>query len=367
MVTELEALVILSSTPQVGAIRVRALLQKFGSALAALNADIAEILALPEFSPKSLQMWGYWKKDSSWVYNIELANREGAEIIPFNSPQYPKRLLEIHDFPILLYVKGKIESVDQRSIAVIGTRHASIYGKEMAERISQELAAAGYTVVSGLARGVDTAAHRGALRGGRTLAVIGSGLADVYPHENIGLSKEIANHGALISEFPMNTPPDRLNFPQRNRIVSGMTMATLLIEAPLKSGAMITVEKALGQKRKVFALPGRADFDSFKGNHALIKSRQAQLIENATDVIKNFEDLLDLDLAGRSHSNVKNNVNITPEEKEFLAKWPNGELSIDELVQLSKLPVNKVNVLLMGLIMKKIVKEFRPGRLYIKT
>lgn len=362
--TERDALVILTSIPYLGSIKIRILIHHFGSALAALHADPEMIAELPDFGPKIMQGWNRWRSDKSWRQNLELAERYEAEIIPYTSEHYPKRLLEIPDHPVLLYVKGKITAADQRSIAVVGTRQASIYGNEMAEKMSYDLAAAGFTVVSGLARGIDTAAHYGALRSGRTIAVIGSGLADIYPQENVQLAKAIADKGALISEFPMATPPDRQNFPQRNRIVSGMTLGTLLIEAPQKSGAMITMDRAAMYKRKLFALPGRADSEGFRGNHYLIKNGQAQLVENAQDVINSFDNLFSL--AGCKPPVKSPIFQLENEEREFLRQLPSHELSIDEMMQITKLPVMKINVLLMSLILKKAVKEFA-GRIYKKS
>jgi DNA processing protein len=358
---ELEALIILTSIPHLGSIKIRFLIEYFGSALEALNANPAHIASLPDFGPKILNSWESWNKNNEWRNNIELAERLHANIISYKDPKYPKRLLEIPDHPVLLYIQGHLLPSDQRSIAIVGTRNASIYGKEMAEQFAHELAGAGFTIISGLARGIDTFAHSGALKSGRTIAVIGSGLANIYPQENKQLAESIIAKGALISEFPMNTPPDRQNFPQRNRIVSGMTLATLLIEAPVKSGAMITVDKSIAYNRKIFALPGRVDCEDFRGNHHLIKNGKAQLVENAQDVIAHFNDLFGL--APTNNRVVSPPVSLCEEELFFLRQLPNQEISIDELVQLTKLPVMKVNVMVMSLLLKKVLKEY-PGKVY---
>jgi len=364
-VKEIEALVILSAVPTLGPIKIRLLLNHFGSALQAIQADADAVRVLPGFGSRILENWGCWKKNKSWEKTLELADNQGVKIIPFTDKRYPKRLLDLPDAPILLYVKGDILPSDARSLAVVGTRHCGLYGSEMAEKISQDLAAAGFTVVSGLARGIDTAAHRGALRKGRTFAVIGSGLADIYPQENIPLSEKIALQGALISEFPMDAPPDRQNFPQRNRIVSGMTMGTVLVEAPLRSGAMITMEKAYSQERKLFAIPGRIDNDTFQGNHLLIKSGKAQLIENARDIIGSFEDLFGAQHNIVFHQTKETRVPLEFEEQQLLSKLPNEELTIDEMANLTKLPIIKLNVLLMSLVLKQAIKEY-PGKIYKK-
>lgn len=359
---ELEALVALTAIPYLGSVRVRLLLERFGSALAALGADVSEVAELPGFGVKITESWDRWRLDSAWQLNLELAERLRVSVIPFNSQEYPKRLLELQDFPLLLYVRGEILKRDQKSVAVVGTRNASIYGREMAQRISEDLASMGYTVVSGLARGIDGAAHEGALRTGRSIGVIGSGLANVYPKEHVLLAEEMVKNGALVSEFPMMTPPDRQNFPQRNRIVSGMTLGTLLIEAPRESGAMLTMNKALSQGgRRLFALPGRVDNENFQGNHWLIKTGKAQLVESAEDIAQSFDSLF-----SAVPKEVKQRPVLEKEEEDFLDLLPNEEQTIDEIARLTKLPIMKLNVLLMSTVMKKVLKEF-PGKIYKKA
>lgn len=361
--TELEALVILGSIPFVGSIKARQLIYTYGSASASLEIEKAEIQELPGFGPKIADSWGNWKKDRRWRRNLDLVHSEKVTLIPYSDPSYPKKLLEISDHPLLLYVQGTLKPIDQKGIAVVGTRQASIYGLELAEHISGDLASRDYTIISGLARGIDTAAHKGALSQGRTLAVIGSGLADIYPKENMRLAEEIAENGAVISEFPMETPPDRQNFPQRNRIVSGMSMGVVLIEAPLKSGAMITMEKAKDQQRQLFALPGRVDNPNYAGNHALIKGGHAQLIENAADIAAYYGDLFGGQLINKKATP---QVVLDKDEEDLLNKLPSNEINIEELVVLTKLPIKKINILLMSLLLKKAIKEF-PGKVYKKA
>jgi DNA processing protein len=359
---ELEALLILNSLPHVGSVKIRFLIQHYGSAVAALQAPVAELESLPGFGHKILQGWKKSLDDKQWKQNLILAERLQTQLIPFTSPRYPKRLLEIVDYPLILYIQGNVLNEDHRSLAVVGTRQASIYGHEMAKQISRELAQAGYTIVSGLARGIDTAAHQGALEKGRTIAVLGSGLACIYPNENISLAQSIRDKGALMSEFAMAAPPDRHHFPQRNRLVSGLTMGTLLIEAPLKSGAMLTVERALTQGRPVFALPGRVDQDNFKGNHALIKEHKAELIESIQDITKKFGDFHSPVVF---HSAKPHSIPLEQEEEELLKLMNLQEVSIEELAARNRWPVAKLNALLMSLVLKKMVKEY-PGKIYKK-
>lgn len=362
-ITTIEALVIMTSIPGLGPMKIRQLLDRFSSPTEALMTSPAAIAALPGFE-KIAPHWNAWKSDRSWGNEIQAAERSGTVILPFTSPDYPKALLHIPDAPILLYIQGNLLPIDtQRSIAIVGTRQASIYGLEMAEMIAQSLAAQGFTVISGLARGIDTAAHKGALKSGRTLAVIGSGLHDIYPPENRTLAASIRDSGALISEFSMHTPPDRQNFPQRNRIVSALSTGVLLIEAPLKSGAMITMEKAQTHRKKLFAIPGRADMETFRGNHMLIKHGHAHLVENAEDIVRHYENLFPMGTI--SPKPLVCGVAITSEEKSFLDKLPTQEIGIEAIANATGVPMGQINSLLMGLMIKKRIKEF-PGKVYKK-
>lgn len=357
---ETEAFAVLNSIPNLGAVKIRALINLFGSALKSLEAPTTHLEKIPGFD-RVIPHWSQWRNNTAWQNDLKLVEKLGVQLIPFTSPAFPKPLLAIDDHPALLYVKGELKPQDQSCVAVVGTRHASIYGNEMAHQISRDLAAHGLTVISGLARGIDTSAHRGALEKGRTIAVIGSGLAEIYPPENRSLAEEISRKGVLISEFSMATPPDRQNFPQRNRIVSGMSSATLLIEAPFKSGAMITMDKAFMQKRKLFALPGRADSENFRGNHGLIKSGKALLIENAADILCHFEGFFPMIHSPKSSQNLHFDKN----EQDLLAKMSGEEIGIDALAYLTNLPISRIQTTLMGLVLKKAIKEF-PGKMYKK-
>ena len=355
---ELEALLILNSLPNIGSMKIRLLLKYYGSAIDALHASADEIATFPGFGPKIIDGWKNRFDNDKTRENLILAERLQTNIISFTNPNYPKRLLEIPDYPLVLYVKGNLLKQDRRSLSIVGTRQGTIYGLEMAKKLSCELAQAGFTVVSGLARGVDTAAHQGALQApsetGRTLAVLGSGIGSIYPSENRELAQAICERGALISEFPMATPPEKQNFPRRNRIVSGMTMGTILIEAPIKSGAMLTTELALSQRRPLFILPGRADQDSFRGNHALIKGQKGLLIENVEDILKTFDDY-SFPLAFNPTRGPL--FPLEGEEEELIRKMPSEEISIEELILRVQWPVAKLNGLLMSLVLKKWLKN----------
>lgn len=361
---ESELLLILSSMTSLGSVKIRQLLNYFGSAKLALLADPKEIASMPGFGPKIISQWTSWKHDTAWRRNLELADKEGAKLIPLTDSAYPKRLMELPDPPMILYAKGDVSKLSKKAIAIVGTRQASIYGNEMATLFANELAGMGFVVLSGLARGIDTAAHNGALESGSTVAVIGSGLSDIYPAENRPLADSIAKNGCLLSEFPMATPPDRLNFPQRNRIVSALSMGILLIEAPVKSGAMITMHHGYGLGRKLFALPGRVDNKNFCGNHALIKTGQAVLVETAAEIAGSFEDLFS---GSRSNNrSARARIQLDKEEQELLQSLPIEEITIEEIAGRTLLPMATLNVLLMSLLLKGAIKEF-PGKVYKKT
>lgn len=362
---ELEALLALTTVVGLGSVKIRQLVGQFGSARGVLAASRGDWLTCRGMTPSNADAIEDVQRIKSPRSLLAQAQALGADVIAYTDPRYPKRLLEIDDHPVVLYAQGELLPVDQRSIAIVGTRNATLYGRDMARRFGQQLAAEGFTVVSGLARGVDTEAHLGALQSGRTVAVIGSGLADVYPAENLALSRQISMQGALLSEFPMHTPPDRHNFPQRNRIVSGMTQATLLIEAPVKSGAMITMDRALSQGRRLFALPGRVDNESFKGNHALIKSGRARLVEDVNDILAAFEDLFAGIGSKRLPSQPVIMPQLPPDEHRVVTLLSSEELSIEELAQRTELPISKLSVILMSLVLKRRLKEY-PGKIYKK-
>ncbi len=360
---EKEALLALHHTPFLGPIKARLLIKVFGTAKEALFAKPQDIAALPGFGEKGVQALARWEENTFWKQDLRFVEEHGVQLISCFDKAYPKALLDVSDYPLLLYVKGTIKNCDNNSIAIVGTRRASIYGSEMAKKISREVANAGFTVVSGLARGIDTAAHCGALEAGRTIAFIGSGFLKLYPSENKKLADAVSDGGAVITEYPMLAPPDRKHFPQRNRLVAAMVKGALLIEAPRKSGAMITMQKAFVLRRRLFALPGRVDSENFKGNHHLIKNREAELIENGGEIAKAFNSL-HLE-GGGSIISRSFGPPLEPEEEKILDKMPQEELTIDELLAITSMPIAELNVLLMGLVLKKRIKEY-PGKIYKK-
>ena len=290
------------------------------------------------------------------------AEEYGARIVTQLDADYPEPLRAIYDPPLALYVQGTLVPRDRHALALIGSRRTSHYGRQVADRLAFQLAKTGYTVVSGLARGIDTAAHEGALKGGgRTLAVLGGALDHFYPPENRELAERISGQGAVLSEFPFGRAPDRTTFPMRNRICSGLTMGVVVVEAGFKSGALHTADAALEQGRTVFAVPGRVDAPTSRGAHQLIKNG-ARLVEDADDILKEFEFLVPLEKRQAApHLEARPEVQLTDEEQAIVKALWAGERNVDELARDAGLASARVSSLLIGLEMKRVVRVL-PGR-----
>lgn len=275
----------LKGVEEVGCVGFRTLLAAFGSPESVFRASASTLQVLPGIGPKTAD---HIRSFSDW----EMAEREvarcwklGVTVVTCQDPLYPPNLLNIYDYPPFLYMRGTLRA-NEIGVAIVGSRLASAYGKYTTEKLSRELAMQGITVVSGLARGIDSAAHRGALAGkGRTIAVLGCGLDVLYPPENESLAAEIAAHGALVTEFPFGTPPNAPNFPARNRIISGIALGVVVVEAGEKSGSLITARIASEQGRSVFAVPGAIESAGSRGTNRLIK-QGAKLIENVEDILE---------------------------------------------------------------------------------
>lgn len=275
MLTPREALITLNLIPGLGSIRIQALLEHFGSAELVLEAPANLLAQVSNIGPRVAAAIADWRNCTNVHAELECARQHGVRVVTLQDDDYPRILRRMSDPPIVLYVRGEWKQEDaDRSVAIVGTRHATTYGHLTARKFGRELADAGCTIISGLARGIDTAGHRGALdAGGRTLAIIGSGLGNLYPPENQELADEICNgHGAVISEFPMLMPPGRTTFPQRNRIVAAWSRAILVAQAPQRSGAIHTAGLAAEQYgNSVFAVPGDVSMPESAGCHALIR------------------------------------------------------------------------------------------------
>ncbi len=278
----------LALVPGLGPRLTRAVLDHFGSPAAALAASAAQLEAVPQVGPTLARRFA----DAFRSADVEA---EWAEVVGHNvrvilpgDAEYPARLAAIPDPPPLVYLRGELTPADANAVAVVGSRACTAYGKRMAERIAAGLAAAGWTVVSGLARGIDGAAHRGALQaGGRTVAVLAGGLASIYPPEHADLAERVVGQGALVSETPMTVDPQPGMFPARNRIISGLCRAVVVVEANARSGALITAGHAAEQGREVFAVPGNADSPASAGCLELIR-KGARLVRSADDILEDL-------------------------------------------------------------------------------
>lgn len=274
--------------PGVGAIRFASLLRELGSIETIMDAGETILARVEGVGAKTARAICEARPATGDVVKreLDLAHAHSARLICLADDEYPAILKRIDDPPPCLFIRGTLEPADALAVAVVGSRQCSRYGAEQSERFAALLAGAGLTVVSGLARGIDSAAHRGALKaGGRTLAVMGCGLCHVYPAEARELFEQIADNGAILSELPMNTMPDASNFPPRNRIIVGLSLGTLVIEAAHKSGAMISARLASEYNREVFALPGPVDRPQSEGCHELIKTGAAKLVTQLSDIL----------------------------------------------------------------------------------
>ncbi len=358
-----EALIALNMIDHVGPVRLRQLLEVFGSPTAVLGAPMEDLARVHGVGRETAMAIASWEERIDLLGELRRIQEFGCHVIVQADADYPPLLRQIYDPPIVLYVRGNLSERDKNGIALVGSRQNTPYGIDVARRLSYQLAYLGVTVVSGGARGIDTAAHQGALQAkGRTLAVLGTGINRVFPPENVQLYERIISSGALITQFPFNRPADKQSFPIRNRIVAGMTLGTVVVEANLSSGALITANFATDYGRQVFAVPGRIDSPRSKGCHELIK-KGAKLCEGAEDVLSEFEYLFPSSNrpAAPNETGELPLVELTPVEQSVLRALGEGEMHLDEVARRSLLPVSTVSVALLTLEMKRMVRQL-PGK-----
>jgi DNA processing protein len=363
-----EALVALNMIDHVGPIRARQLLERFGDAAAVLNASKHQLLHVKGIGEETAESIANWEKNIDLNGELKRIADFGCRIVSQADPEYPELLRQIYDPPFVLYVKGTLTSKDKNSVAIVGSRMTTHYGIESARRLAYQLAYLGVTIVSGGARGIDTAAHQGALTGkGRTVVVLGTGINLVFPPENIELFERIAANGAIITQFPFNRPADKQTFPIRNRIVAGMTLGTLVVEANLTSGALITANFAIEYGRQVFAVPGQINSPRSKGCHDLIK-KGAKLCESAEDILSEFEYLFPA--TNRPPTPAETGVlpalELSTNEQQVYDCLDHQELNIDEVIRKTGLPSSAVSVALLSLEMKRLAKQL-PGKLFVRN
>ena len=363
-----EALVALNLIEHVGPIRVRQLLDHFGEVPAILRAAKQQLLQVRGIGEDTAEAIASWEKTVDLPGELKRISDFGCHILTQADEDYPELLRQIYDPPIVLYVRGKLTPGDKNAVAMVGSRTTTHYGLETARKLAYQLAYVGVTVVSGGARGIDSAAHQGALAAkGRTITVLGTGINLVFPPENKELFEHITANGAVITQFPFNRQADKQSFPIRNRIVAGMTLGTVVVEANLSSGALITANFATEYGRQVFAVPGRIDSPQSKGCHDLIK-KGAKLCEGAEDILSEFEYLFPASNRppSASETGVLPALTLSENEQKVYDALSNEESSIDEVIRRSGLPSSAVSVVLLGLEMKRVVKQL-PGKLFVRN
>ncbi|HPQ66505.1 MAG TPA: DNA-processing protein DprA, partial [bacterium] len=334
--------------------------ESFGSAEAVLEAPASRLRAVPGIASSLASAVAAWR-ESEYKKEFELIERWGLSVVSWRDPEYPPQLAEIFDPPVLLYVRGAFRPSDRWAVALVGSRRASSYGERTACRLARELAQRGVTVVSGLARGVDVQAHLGALAGGgRTIAVLGSGLGNIYPPEHRGLAKRIASAGAVISEFPVRAVPESGNFPRRNRVISGLSLGVVVVEAGSRSGALITARLAMEQGRSVMAVPGRVDASGAEGTTGLLRDG-ARLVATADDILGEFEYLEAKPAAAAAPA-----VELSPEEAAVLRALQEEDAGVEALMEKTGLTSPDISAILLNLELRRLVRRL-PGRLYGRT
>ncbi len=356
---ELKYWVSFSRIPGIGRVKLSQLKEHFGDLESAWKASIGE-LRRAGLDSKIAQAIVNLRSRISPEAEMEKLDRFQVKVIPYTASAYPQRLKEIYDYPPVLYVRGELLP-DECCLAVVGTRRATVYGRQVTEEIVTDLARNGVTIVSGLARGIDSIAHRAALQAqGRTIAVFACGLDIVYPAENVKLAREIIEHGALISEYPLGTKPKADNFPRRNRIMSGLSLGVLVIEAGESSGALITANHALEQNREVFAIPGSILSPNSRGTNRLIQEG-AKLVMSCSDILE------ELNLRVVSHQlEMKELTPANEIESRLLKELASEPIHIDEVCRRSGLPIAIVSSTLAMMELKGMVKQVG-GMNYVLT
>jgi len=353
------------------------LINHFNSVDGALGASVSELAKIDGVGFKTAEQIAATRNKFDTTADLELAEKLGIWIIHLDDKRYPPVLKQIYDPPPVLYIKGSLTRQDNLCISIVGSRRCSLYGREQSSRLAHFLSSTGFTICSGMARGIDTAAHQGALSaGGRTIAVQGCGLANIFPPENKKLFELIAESGACISELPLRYEPMSENFPPRNRIIAGLSLGTIIVEAGLRSGALITARAALENNREVMAVPGKIDSPLSKGTHRLIK-QGAKLIESVEDVMEALgyigKQLQSHATAAAAKASEKvetplfdaGQLNLSDSERtiyDYLSKEPSH---IDQIIAETDLAPGSINAGLISLRLKGLIKQL-PGNLFLK-
>jgi DNA processing protein len=335
----------------IGAVRFQALLETFGDLQTAWNAPAQSLMAAG-LNPRLVENLVHIRAQVSLESVWEKIQQQGIQVLTWEDENYPRRLKEIAQPPPVLYLRGELRVEDEWAVAVVGTRRLTAYGRQVAEEVAGTLARSGVTVVSGLARGIDSVAHQAALNaGGRTLAVLGSGLDQLYPPENRKLAEQICQHGALLSDYPPGTAPDAANFPPRNRIISGLSMAVVIVEAGQTSGALITAAFAADQGREVFAVPGNINAPHSVGTNRLIRDGAHPMLDP-----QEILEVLELEMVTEHHA-ARVALPADAVEAQLFAVLEREPLHVDEIRARTELPIEKVTATLALMELKGMVRQ----------
>ncbi|MHC4645329.1 MAG: DNA-processing protein DprA [Planctomycetota bacterium] len=354
------------------------LVKHFGSVDRVLGASVSELTRADGIGFKTAERIVATRDNFDAAAEMELSDALGVQIINTDDERYPAVLKQVYDPPPVLYVKGSLTPQDNLAIAIVGSRRCSMYGQEQASRLAHLLGSAGFTVCSGMARGIDTAAHQGALSAAaRTIAVQGCGLANIFPPENKRLFELIAGAGACVSELPLRYEPLAENFPPRNRIIAGLALGTIVVEAGLHSGALITARAALDNNREVMVVPGKIDSPLSKGSHRLIREG-ATLVEGVEDVMEAL-GYIGRELESHAKAAAKmasdkveaplfdtSRLNLSESETAILACLGREPMHIEQIIAHTGLPAGEVNASLISLRLKGLIRQL-PGSLYTKN
>ena len=366
-------LLTLTTIPGVGPNRLRALVSHFKDPAKVSDASVKQLVAVEGIERKTAHNIVNFFRDSGPALakreidnQLSRLNKVEGRVVTFWDTEYPSALKKIYDPPPFLFVRGHFAETDSDSIAIVGTRNPSPYGTQIAERFASELARLGVCIISGLARGIDTIAHGSTLKsGGRTVAVIGSGVDVIYPPENKPLVEKIIGHGCVVSEFPMGAKPDAGNFPRRNRIISGIALATLIVETGVDGGAMITATTALDQNRDIFAIPSAISDKRPSGTNLLIKEGKAALIESVDDLLAEIGPRLKRVLKNRTAPKKAAPPELTLFERQLYDAMGEDAVHIDLLAERAGISTSDALVQLLSLEFKGVVRQM-PGKFFVR-
>jgi DNA processing protein len=356
----LPALLELSSVPGIGANRLRKLIDAFGSPDAVLEAPVQRLMHIHGIDKTSATRIKTGVNKKFAEEQLRLLDKFKIRIITYWDDQYPELLKKIYDAPAFFYIKGNLKPDDNLAFGIVGTRIPTHYGRLVTEQFSKELVDYNFTIVSGFARGIDTVAHRSALNNyGRTIAVLGSGIDRIYPSENRKLVEQICDNGAIISEYPVGTNPDAPNFPKRNRIISGLSLGILVVEAGIKSGALITAFQALEQNKEVFAVPGPINSSKSTGTNRIIKEG-AKLVQGTRDILSELENQVEIKRKKKAESMPA----LEKKENEIYKLLSASPVHVDQIAQKSKKSIPEVLSILLTLELLGVAKQLS-GKMFI--